>query len=127
MSAEILQFVRVDDAPNRLRELRMAAKLSQQALGDAIGVSKVTISDLERGNLRLDTGYMRRIAPILGVLPADLLSLEDNPWALSAEERELIHRMRAADDAQREQLHKVADVLVPFKHDTGSGGLKQAG
>jgi len=116
VSAEVLHFFRVIDAPNRIRELRKAADLSQQALGDRIGVSKVTISDLELGKMRLDTEYMRRIATALGVLPADLLPLSDNPFALSADERELIDRLRAATDDQREQLQKVADVLVPFKH-----------
>ena len=66
MSAEILHFFGVLDAPNRIRELRLAAGLSQQALGDRVGVSKVTVSDLERGNMKLDTEYMRRFALALG-------------------------------------------------------------
>ncbi len=126
MSAEILHFFGVIDAPNRIRELRMAAKMSQQALGDAIGVSKVTISDLERGKMRLDLDYMRRLARPLGVLSADLLPHADNPWSLSNEERELIHRLRAADAEQREQLRKVADVIVPFRHEDPDALQKKA-
>lgn len=116
MSAEVLHFFRVIDAPNRIRELRIAAGLSQQALGDRIGVSKVTISELERGLMKLDTEYMRRLADALDVLPADLLPLSDNPYSLSADERELIERLRAASEEQRDQLQKVADVIVPFRH-----------
>lgn len=121
MSAEVLHFFRVIDAPNRIRELRMAAGCTQQALGDRIGVSKVTISELERGRMKLDTDYMRRIAAALDVLPADLLPLSDNPYGLSADERELIERLRAASEDQRDQVHKVADVLIPFRgpDDTG--------
>lgn len=115
MSAEVLHFFRVIDAPNRIRELRMEAGFSQQALADRIGVSKPTISDLERGNMKLDLEYMRRLAVALDVLPADLMPRSDNPWALSAEERDLIERMRAAAADQREQLLKVADVIVPFR------------
>lgn len=115
MSAEILHFFGVIDAPNRIRELRMEAKLSQQALGDAIGVSKVTISDLERGSMQLTVEYMRRIARALEVEAADLLPRTDNPVALSAKERELIERLRRANEDQREQLHKVADVMLPYK------------
>ncbi len=115
MSAEILHFSCVDKAPNRIRELRNEAGLSQQAVADAIGVSKVTISDLERGKMRLDTDYMRRIAQALGVQSADLLSRQDNPYALTAQERALIDQLRAASDDQRDQVRKVADVIVPWK------------
>lgn len=114
MSADILQFVAVNEAPNRIRALRMEAGLSQQALGDRINVSKVTISDLEKGNMQLTQDYMRRIAYALGVSPADLLPPVDNPEALTIEERELIDRLRQASPEQREQLQKVADVIVPF-------------
>lgn len=115
MSAEVLHFFRVIDAPNRIRELRMEAGLSQQALGDAVGVSKVTISDLERGEMQLTVDYMRRLAKALDVEPADLLSRTDNPIALSRDERELIERLRDADPELRDQLRKVADVILPFK------------
>ena len=116
VSAEVLHFFRVIDAPNRIRELRIEAGLSQQALGDRIGVSKVTISDLERGNMKLDLEYLRRIAAALGVQSADLLPLSDNPWGLTAQERDLVERLRAAEAGQRDQLLKVADVIVPFRH-----------
>ena len=114
MSAEILHFFGVLDAPNRIRELRLDQGLSQQALGDRIGVSKVTISDLERGNMKLDTEYMRRIAHALDVQPADLLPLSDNPDALTADERRLIAQLREATEDQREQVRKVADVIAPW-------------
>ncbi len=114
MSADILHFFRVIDAPNRIRELRVAAKLSQQALGDAVGVSKVTISDLERGTMQLTVDYMRRIAAALNVEPADVLSLVDNPDALNADERALIERLRSAAPDQREQLRRVAEVMLPY-------------
>lgn len=115
MSADILHFSGVADAPNRIRELRVAAKKSQQQLGDAIGVSKVTISDLERGNMKLDTEYMRRLARALGVMPGDLLSHSDNPYALSLDERALIDRLREAEPDARDQVMRVADVLVPWR------------
>lgn len=117
MSAVILHFVAVSDLPNRIRELRTQTtpKLSQQALANKVGVSKVTISDLERGEMALTLDYMQRIAHALGVMPADLLRKEDNPDALSAEERQLIERMRSADKDQLTQFRGVADVLLPLK------------
>lgn len=115
MSAEILHFFGTMDAPNRIREFRVLQKRSQQWLGDAIGVSKVTISDLERGNMRLDLDYMRRIATALGVQPADLMPLADNPWSLTPDEQAMIQRLRQASPDQRDQLHRVADAVVPWK------------
>ena len=115
MSAEILHFFRVIDAPNRLRELRLAKSWSQQRLADAIGVSKVTISDLERGSMQMTIDYMRRLAIPLECAPAELLAPVDNPYLLSEEEREIIDRLRAAEAPQREQLRQLADVVIPFR------------
>lgn len=92
----------------------MQAGFSQQALGDAVGVSKMTISDLERGNMRLDTEYMRRISKELNVLPADLLSKSDNPDGLSPDERRYLEQLRRANEDQRQQLLKMADVIAPL-------------
>lgn len=116
MSADILHFLPMDEAPNRIRELRMQMKpkMSQETLGNLVGVSKMTISDLERGNMRLDTEYMRRIARALGVPMADLLSKNDHPDGLSIEERQWVEQLRAASPDQREQLQKVADVIAPY-------------
>lgn len=115
MSAEIYHFISVNDAPNRIRELRLAAtpKMSQQKLADMINVSKPTISELERGSMALTQDYMRRISRALNVQPADLLPLTENPGALSAEEREIISRMRAADPQKRAQLHTLIDMFAP--------------
>lgn len=104
----------MDDAPNRIREHRMAAKLSQQALADRIGTSKVTISDLEAGKMNLTQDYMRRIAAVLDLTPADLLPKAENPEGLTAAERKLIEQLRSASPEQREQVHRVADVIAPF-------------
>jgi transcriptional regulator with XRE-family HTH domain len=113
VSANVLQFRRMGDDPNRIRELRTAVKMSQQELGDRAGCSKMTISDLERGNMELTLTYMRRIAPALGVAIADLLPRSENPWALSRDEREYLDRYRHADEAQRLTLQRVTDAVVP--------------
>lgn len=121
MLADVLHFVPMSDAPNRIRELRMARKLSQQSVADLVGVSKVTISDLERGVMRLDVEYMKRIAAALSappfdpVTPADLLPLSAHPWALSQDERDLIERYRMSPPETQEQVHRVAEALMPYK------------
>jgi transcriptional regulator with XRE-family HTH domain len=115
VSANVLQFRPMGDDPNRIRELRLAhsPKMSQQKLGDAIGRSKMTISDLESGKMELTLDYMRRIAKVFGVLPADLLSQADNPYTLDADAREYVGRYIAADNAQRETLKRVTEAVAP--------------
>jgi transcriptional regulator with XRE-family HTH domain len=103
--------------PNRIRELRRARDWSQQRLADLVGVSKVTISDLELGKMALTVDYMRRIAGALSttggdaIAPGDLLLPEDNPYRpRNDEEREVIENFRAADKVQREMIRRVAEV-----------------
>lgn len=105
----------MDENPNRIRELRVAKGWSQQRLADEIGCSKMSISDLERGEVGLDQKWMRRLAPALGVTPADILPVVDNPRTLSEDEWALIQQFRAGDDRGRDELQRVADVLLPFR------------
>jgi putative transcriptional regulator len=64
----------------RLRELREARGLSQQALGDVAGVRQSAISQLESGTRkRVDLSILERLADALGVDKiSDLLVLERN-------------------------------------------------
>jgi transcriptional regulator with XRE-family HTH domain len=111
MSAGILHLS-LAGAPNRIRELREAANLTQQNLADRIGVSKVTISELEREKMRLDLSYMRRLAKALDVTPADLLLVKDNPNSLTADERALIVLLRNATDEEREAVTAMIGLLI---------------
>lgn len=52
-------------APNRLRELRDEARLSQAALGALVGVSKQAISDFELGDKAPSLGVAASIARVL--------------------------------------------------------------
>jgi len=115
VSANVLLFRPMSDDPNRIRELRTAAGMSQQELGNRAGCSKMTISDLERGNMELTLTYMKRIAPALGVAVADLLPRAFNDLALSADERKYLERYRNADEQQRETLTRVTEAVAPLK------------
>lgn len=114
MSAVIIPFLAMADHPNRIYELRRALSISQEDLGNMVGCSKMHISGLERGKRELSLSWMRRIADALGVLPADLLSAEDNPLRLKADERTLITRYRNADESARENIQRVTEALSPF-------------
>lgn len=116
VSANVLQFRPMADDPNRIRELRLACKMSQQRLGDLTGCSKMTISDLERGNMELTLTYMKRIAPALGVSVADLLPRSINEWSLDPSERRYLERYRSADEEQRRTLERISDAVLPAPH-----------
>lgn len=116
----------MDRNPNRIRELRLAKNWSQERLAEEVGCSKMQISGLERGKPKLDLEWMRRLAGPLGVTPADLLPIDDNPRALSEDEWALIERFRAGDERGRDELQRVADVLLPFRAVPGDDGRNAA-
>lgn len=115
MSAEILLFDFMADLPNRIRELRIARDWSQDRLGEAVGCSKMTISDLERGNVGLTVEWMRRIAAALGVTPGELLTQNDNPLLPEGGERDLVLRYRHASLEERQSIDRVTEALVSNK------------
>jgi len=126
MSADVLHFAVMDRNPNRIREWRLARGLSQDALADIVGCSKMQISGLERGKPKLDLEWMRRLADALAITPADLLPIDDNPRALTDEEWALIQQFRAGDDRGRDELQRVADVLLPFRGRDDANGRNAA-
>lgn len=61
-----------DPKPNRVAALRKERKLTQQQLADAIGAHWITISKLERGQLKLTFEWVGKIARALNVDIFDL-------------------------------------------------------
>ena len=104
------------DFPNRVNELRRARGWSQQHLADLVGVSKMQVSGIERGKREFSLTMMRRFADAFGVTIGELLHPDDNPFQLTAEERAMVERMRSAEEGQRQQLQKLADVVIPWQH-----------
>ena len=109
MPAEIFDLVPMDQAPNRIRAIRLRAGLSQQALADRIGTSKVTISSLEVGRMQLTFDYMKRLAREFGLTPVDLLLEDEQNSLLREDEMALIRAYRAAGEIQRDLIHRVAE------------------
>ncbi len=59
---------------NRIKELRKSRGLSQLQLAEIVGTSNQHLGMLESGKRGLTTVWMERIAPALGVTPAELIS-----------------------------------------------------
>ncbi len=96
---------------NRLRLMRKRAKLSQAELARLSGVSQPAISQVENDQRPLTIDWMRTFSRILQCNPADLLDDADNPHRLSEEEAALIEAFRAASEAQRAMVKRVAEPL----------------
>jgi len=65
----------------RLRELRRARAISQEALADDAGLDRTYISSVERGHRNISLLNIYRLASVLGVEPAELLH---KPTAISS-------------------------------------------
>lgn len=57
----------------RIREVREAANLSQEQLGELAGLHRKTISRIETGYTTLTVDQLLDVADALGVSPRDLL------------------------------------------------------
>ena len=62
---------------NRIKEFREARGLSQDKLAELAQTTRSQIVKLERGERRLTVDWMRRLAPVLNCLPADLMAQMD--------------------------------------------------
>jgi len=76
----VLQFARDDGdityMKNRIKELRRSQGLTLQRLADQIGTTPQQINRLERGDRRLTTEWMERVAAGLEVHPTELIADE---------------------------------------------------
>ena len=101
----------------RIRQARTGAKLTQAALGEAIGLSAAEISKAERGELQLSQAKLRAIAKATGVTQASLLNgdkeatpaakSEGSTMKLSAAEKKLVKLFRSATDEQKSDALRI--------------------
>ena len=102
-----------DQAPNRIQELIEAAGINQAELARRAHTTVSSLNKVIKGTRGLDQQWMRRLAPHLGVSPAELLPREDNPLILDDAERAMIEDYRQADPLTRQQLERVTRALLP--------------
>lgn len=63
-----------DVLAKNLRSARKAANLSQEALADLAGLDRTYIGSIERRRYAVTIDVLEKLAPPLGVEPADLIS-----------------------------------------------------
>tara|TARA_R100001129_G_scaffold149834_1_gene111772 strand:+ start:1183 stop:1617 length:435 start_codon:yes stop_codon:yes gene_type:complete len=119
MTAEVYLFPgmtkQLETYPNRIRELRLAAGLTQQQLGDKVGMTAVNIGHLELGRRDASMKALQAIARELHVATAALLSAEDNPLNATPEGRQLAIDWEAAGDEGRHAIARVAESFTRYR------------
>ena len=84
---------------NRLRELRVGKKYSQEKLGKIIGCTSATISKYELEQRELDSATIRCLCDIFNCTADYLLCRSDSPTPkISEDEAALLRAYREADE-----------------------------
>lgn len=94
---------------NRLREWRVAARLSQEELAEKVGSTGVSIGRYETGKRSLTIEMLEQFAAALDCKPADLLP--DPESVLDDEERALLADLRELPAEHRRTLLDLAAAL----------------
>ena len=102
-----------------LAQMRNDAKITQERLGEIIGVSAAQISKYERGLNRIPASMLHRVALALGCLPPQIPTLaspmsEEEPqaaFAVPPVRSGAISDLTRALDIMEQQLHVLKNIL----------------
>jgi len=85
---------------NRIRDLRIAAGLTQEQLGEKVGLQKSAIAKYENGKTEnMKRSVIKKMAEVLGVSPAYLMGFEDDaPYYIDPEAAELAKEIANRND-----------------------------
>jgi transcriptional regulator with XRE-family HTH domain len=84
----------------RVRALRQARGLTQEAVAESLGVQPTAVTRFETGAVGLSLTTLCDLADVLGV-PAGLLVGDEGPAEVAGDERLLLRDYRALDPAHR--------------------------
>jgi transcriptional regulator with XRE-family HTH domain len=97
--------------PNRIRELRLRAGMTQQEVGKVLGVSHACVNRWERQVNAVSTRQLNRLATLFRVHPGELLAPMPREQGLTQLQLRL-HRMTAEwDDDLLDKLVRTAEWL----------------
>ncbi|MAY78584.1 MAG: hypothetical protein CL802_13595 [Citromicrobium sp.] len=119
-SAVVLQFPSMgqhrkdlSNLPNRVRYWRLERGMTLKEAAAQIGTAFGHLQRIETGARELSTVWMRKIATVFDVTPADLLSIEDG--GLDPKERRIVETRRQIPEAHRQSIDAVAEAQQPFR------------
>ena len=104
---------------NRLRELRLGKKYSQEKLGKIIGCTSATISKYELEQRELDSATIRCLCDIFNCTADYLLCRSDSPSAkITEDEAALLRAYRAADEHTKAVVRLALEPFSAAGHHT---------
>lgn len=89
----------------RIKEYRKLRKLTQDDLGNMVGLSQAQIARIEAGTSDITLEQMEKIANALNVKPFELLPAEWQPEPITPAEQQILDMIRkttAPDNSQAE-------------------------
>lgn len=94
-----------------LREYRLRAKMEQEQLGRAVGVTGNAISNWERGVSRPDLSMVPTLCRLLNMTLYDFFG-QDDPNPHTSDERGLISDYRFMTEPNKRQFRKIAHAIL---------------
>ena len=92
---------------NRIRQLRIKNKMTQQEVGEALGVGNTAVSMYENGHRRLDDSSIRDLCALFGCSADYLLGLSDYRPPVTDQDDRHLEAYRAADKEDRKAIDKM--------------------
>ena len=97
----------------KIRQLRIEKGLSQEALGELVGVKKAAINKYETGRVvNIKKSMLVKLADALGVIPATLLDDVDGQAVYNSDEHYLIELYRKLNETGRQKIISYTEDLV---------------
>ena len=105
----------------RLKAFRVAAGVTQAALGDKLGISRQMVDNYERGHSRVSAGTLHRAAQILGQPVAAFFDGPENPAVAMLDDRArierhhlvLVRRYNRLTRAQQDLVRQMLKAMAP--------------
>lgn len=114
-----------EEAGRRIRAARKALKLTLREVCESVpGLIKSRLSNWEKGRRMISVDEARRLAPVLKVTPAYLLTIEDS--TPTPREQALLDLYRATDERGQTTIFSVAEKESNYVVDPGTHDEKAA-
>lgn len=97
----------MDKLGQRIREIRIAYRMTQQELADACGHSRVVISKAEKGHRKVSTELLLDVAKAFGI------TLDELTHASGEEAATVLNVWRRIPPAKREDAIRVLSGFIP--------------
>ncbi|MDL5247467.1 helix-turn-helix domain-containing protein [Leptospira weilii] len=104
-----------EEFPERLRQLRVMKKMSQEELGQLTDLNYNHIGRYERGDSRPSADKLKALAEALGVTTDYLLSgNSDNAARVNLEDQELLEMFRSVQQLPEEKKESIKDLIEAY-------------